>query len=79
MTIKYSSLDWKLILAAVLLTLIGIVLIMSAQHNASTEYQQNYYQRQMIWFAIAFFIFAVIVHVPPKLFEIGRASCRERV
>ncbi len=70
MTIKYSSLDWKLILAAVLLTLIGIVLIMSAQHNASTEYQQNYYQRQMIWFAIAFFIFAVIVHVPPKLFDL---------
>ncbi len=70
MTIKYSSLDWKLILAAVLLTLIGIVLIMSAQHNASTEYQQNYYQRQLLWFAIAFFIFAVIVHIPPKLFDL---------
>lgn len=70
MTIKYSSLDWKLILAAILLTLIGIVLIMSAQHNASTEYQQNYYQRQLIWFAIAFFIFAVIIHIPPKLFDL---------
>ncbi len=70
MTIKYSALDWKLILAATLLTLIGVVLIMSAQHNASTEYQQNYYQRQLIWFAIAFFIFAVIVHIPPKLFDL---------
>ncbi len=70
MTIKYSALDWKLIFAALLLTLIGVVLIMSAQHNASTEYQQNYYQRQLIWFAIAFFIFSVIVHIPPKLFDL---------
>ncbi len=70
MNIKYSSLDWKLILAAMLLTAIGIIMIMSAQHNASTEYQQHYYQRQLMWFAIAFFIFAVIVHIPPKLFDL---------
>ena len=69
MNLKYSSLDWKLILAAFLLTAIGVLMIMSAQHNASTEYQQNYYQRQMIWFCIAFVIFAIIIHIPPKLFD----------
>ena len=69
MNLKYSALDWKLILAALILSFIGIMLIMSAQHNADTEYQRDYYLRQSLWLAVAFILFAVIVHVPPKLFD----------
>ncbi|KAA3635157.1 MAG: rod shape-determining protein RodA [Calditrichaeota bacterium] len=69
MNLKYSALDWKLILAALVLSFIGIMLIMSAQHNADTEYQRDYYLRQSLWLAVAFIIFAVIVHIPPKLFD----------
>ena len=70
MNIKYSSLDWKLILVALVLSLIGILLIMSAQHNADTEYQRNYYERQSLWLLIAIFIFAIIIHIPPKMFDL---------
>ena len=70
MNIKYSALDWKLVAAALVLSGIGILLIMSAQHTADSEFQQNYYLRQLLWLAIAFFVFAVVIHIPPKLFDL---------
>jgi len=69
MNLIYSKLDWQLILAALLLSVIGIFLIMSAQHNAESEYQQQYYLRQLIWLGIAFLVFAIVIHLPPKLFD----------
>jgi rod shape determining protein RodA len=69
MNISYSTLDWKLILAALTLSVIGIVLIMSAQYYAESEYQQQYYLRQLIWLGIALIVFAIVVHLPPKLFD----------
>ena len=69
MNISYSTLDWKLILAALTLSVIGIILIMSAQYYAESEYQQQYYLRQLIWLGIALIVFAVVVHLPPKLFD----------
>lgn len=69
MNIKYSALDWKLISAAIALTGIGILLIMSSQHDADSLYQRHYYLRQLLWFAIAFVVFAFVVHIPPKFFD----------
>ncbi|UCG60916.1 MAG: rod shape-determining protein RodA [Candidatus Zixiibacteriota bacterium] len=67
--LSYASLDWKLIGAALLLSLIGVVLIMSAQHYADTTYQQQYYQRQLIWLVIALAVFVTVVHLPLRLFD----------
>jgi rod shape determining protein RodA len=69
MSINYSTLDWKLILAAFTLSVIGIMLIMSAQYYAESEYQQQYYIRQLIWLGIALIVFAVVLYLPSKLFD----------
>ncbi len=68
--LNYRDLDWKLIGATLLLSLIGIILIMSAQYHADSEFARNYYQRQLIWFGIALFVFAVIIHFPLRLFDV---------
>ena len=69
MILNYRALDWKLIGAALALSLIGIVLIMSAQHYASSLYQQQYYLRQLMWLVVALVIFAVVLHLPLRLFD----------
>jgi len=69
--LNYSALDWKLIGAAIALTVIGILLIMSAQHYADSAFKQAYYQRQVVWFIIALAVFAAIIHLPIRLFDVG--------
>lgn len=69
--LNYRDLDWKLILTVLLLSLIGIVLIMSAQHYADSQYEQTYYQRQLIWLGIALFVFVVIIHLPLRLLDLS--------
>lgn len=71
MTLNYRELRWDLIGAALLLSLIGILLIMSAQYHSDSEYRQHYYLRQALWLAIAFIGFAVIVHLPLRLFDVS--------
>lgn len=70
MNINYLSLDWKLIGAALSLTFIGILLIMSAQNYADSIFQQQYYIRQLIWLSFALFIFAVVIHISPRFFDL---------
>jgi len=69
MTLDYRMLDWKLIGATLALSLIGVLLIMSAQHYAESSYQQNYYLRQLIWLAFALVVFLAVVHIPLRLFD----------
>ena len=71
MTLNYRELDWKLIGVVLLLSLIGIVTILSAQHDADSEYQRTYYQRQLIWLAFALVVFGVLIHFPIRLFYVG--------
>lgn len=71
MNINLRTLDWKLIMAALLLSLIGVLLIMSAQFYADSDYQQSYYQRQLLWLVIALVIFFVIINVPLRLFDMS--------
>lgn len=68
--LDYKALDWKLICAVLLLSLIGILLIMSAQHYAESTYDQDYYLRQLLWLAIALIVFIIIVHVPLRLLDL---------
>jgi len=69
--LNYGDLDWKLIGAALALSLIGVVLIMSAQHYETSTYQQTFYQRQLIWLVIALAVFAAIAHLPLRGFDLG--------
>jgi len=67
--LNYGALDWRLIGAVILLTLIGVVLIMSAQHGAGTDYERSYYLRQLMWLVVALVAFAVVIHLPLRLLD----------
>jgi len=69
MTLDYKALDWRLIGATLALSLIGVLLIMSAQHFAQSQYQQGYYLRQLVWLVFALAVFLLVVHIPLRLFD----------
>lgn len=69
--LNYGELDWKLIGAVLALSLIGVLLIMSAQYHADSDYRQEFYLRQLIWLAVALVVFATVVHVPMRLFDVS--------
>jgi len=69
--LNYGDLDWKLIGAVLLLSLIGVLLIMSAQHYADSSYRQMFYARQLLWLLFALIAFTVVIHLPLRLFDVG--------
>ena len=69
MTIKFRELDWQLIGAAFALSVIGILLIMSALHHADSTFHQEYFLRQMIWLGFALIIFTFVIHLPIRLYD----------
>jgi rod shape determining protein RodA len=69
--LNYRDLDWKLIGAVLLLSLIGVLLIMSAQYYADSSYRQAFYARQLLWLLFALIAFAVVIHLPLRLFDVG--------
>jgi rod shape determining protein RodA len=71
MTIDYRALDWKLILAALALSLIGILTILSAQYYAGSDYQRTYYLRKLLWLGIALLGFIAVIHIPQRTFDAG--------
>ena len=73
--LNYGELDWKVILAALLMSLTGVLLIMSAQYHAESEYVQSFYLRQLIWLAVALMVFALVIHLPLRLFDVGAYVC----
>jgi rod shape determining protein RodA len=69
MAIEYRQIEWRLILAALILSLLGIVLIYSAQFDATTGESLNFYFKQIIWLAIALAGLAVMIHLPLRLID----------
>lgn len=69
MFLAYKQLDWKLILACLLLSIIGIFLIYSAQYDAASGESAQFYYKQIIWLGIALFIFAVLIHLPLRMID----------
>lgn len=69
--LNYRDLDWQLIGSALLLSVIGILLIMSAQHYAESEYVRTYYVRQAMWLGVALLVFAVVIHIPLRVFDLS--------
>lgn len=68
--LNYKDLDWQLIGAALMLSIIGIILIMSAQYYADSEYVQHYYLRQAMWLGVALVVFALVIHIPLRFFDL---------
>ncbi len=66
---EYRQLDWKLIGAAFVLSVIGIILIYSAQYDAQTGDSMNYYYRQIIWLAIAIVMLLILIHIPLRMID----------
>ncbi len=44
---------------------------MSAQYHADTDYERTYYQRQLLWLLFALVLFAVVVYLPLKFFDVS--------
>jgi len=66
---RFHDLDWKLITAALLLSVFGILLIFSAQHHNDDPAARTYYLKQVVWLVIALIAFAVTVAVPVRLYD----------
>ena len=67
--LEYRQLDWKLIGAAFVLSVIGIILIYSAQYDAQTGESMHYYYRQIIWLAIAIVMLLILIHIPLRMID----------
>lgn len=67
--LEYRQIDWRLVLAALLLSVIGIVLIYSAQYDAATGTSMDYYSKQIVWLAAALILFIIVIHVPLRLID----------
>lgn len=67
--IRVADLDWKLILSALLLSVIGILLIYSAQHHSDDPSMRMYYAKQSIWLIIALAAFIGTISLPPRFYD----------
>jgi rod shape determining protein RodA len=69
MGIDYRHIEWRLIVAAFVLSLLGIFLIYSAQYDATTGESLNFYIKQIIWLIIALAGVTVLIHLPLRLVD----------
>lgn len=65
-----SRISMWLVLCGLLLTLLGILLIHSAMYAAPTEYEQEFYKRQMIWMMLSLVAFIFVAFLPMRLYDI---------
>lgn len=71
MSVSYYSLDWKLILTAFALTLVGVALIYSAQYYSGSEALRGFYLKQFLWFGVGVLVFIIVLQIPLRLFDVG--------
>ncbi len=69
--LDYRQLDWKLVGAALTLSLIGILMIMSAQHFSDSAFERTFYERQSLWLGLALVAFLLTIHLPVRLLDFG--------
>lgn len=67
--IEYRQLDWRLIVAALVLSLVGIILIYSAQFDPSTGESTIFYEKQLLWLLIALCAFGAVIHAPLRMID----------
>jgi len=69
MTLQYRQLDWKLILATLVLSILGPVLIYSAQFDAVSGESLNFYSKQIMWLGFAILLFLMMIHLPLRMID----------
>lgn len=69
--LNYRELDWKLIGAALALSIIGVLLVFSAEYHSTSAYARTFYLRQLVWLVIAIGVFVTVIHLPPRLFDLS--------
>ncbi|MFH2035289.1 MAG: FtsW/RodA/SpoVE family cell cycle protein, partial [Candidatus Zixiibacteriota bacterium] len=69
MSLNYKQLDLRLIFASFLLSVIGILLIYSAQYDAATGLSANFYMKQIFWLAVAMTFFVIQIHFPLRMVD----------
>jgi len=67
--LRLADLDWKLITAALLLSVIGILLIYSAQHHSDEPAARDYYLKQLAWLVLALVAFSATILVPIRFYD----------
>ncbi len=67
--IRYLEIDWKLVTAALLLSVIGILMIFSAQHHSEDPAMKNYYIKQLVWLVFALIAFFVTISIPIRFYD----------
>lgn len=67
--LEYRQIEWRLFLAALLLSIIGIFLIYSAQYDASTGTSMDYFSRQIVWLVLALVVYMVMIHLPMRIVD----------
>ncbi len=68
-TTIFQGIDWKLIVAAFLLSVFGIILIFSAQYYTGDAGSQAHYIKQMIWLGAALIGFMITISLPPRFYD----------
>jgi rod shape determining protein RodA len=71
MRFEYRNLDWKLIFATLILSLIGIVMIYSATYDPATGVSQNNYIKQIVWLILALALFFLVVRIPLRTLDLA--------
>lgn len=67
--IRYHDVDWKLIAAALLLSIIGVMVIYSAHHHSDDPGLRGYYLKQLIWLVIALAAFTLTILLPIRVYD----------
>lgn len=67
--LRIADYDWKLVLAAFALSVIGIFLIYSAQHFSDDPGARSIYLKQIFWLAIALVVFVITVSIPFRVYD----------
>lgn len=68
-TLRWREIDWKLVGAALLLSVIGIAVIFSSLYYSGDAGMKHYYLKQLVWLVIALGAFAVTVSQPIRLYD----------
>lgn len=69
LSLRLPDFDRKLVGAALLLSIIGILLIYSAQYHSDSPAARSYYLKQAVWLVAALGFFWVTISLPPRFYD----------
>jgi rod shape determining protein RodA len=65
------DIDWRLVSAVLVLSVIGIFIIYSAQYDATTGQSLNFYLKQLFWLISAFGLFLIVIRIPLRILDLS--------